>query len=57
MNMSAVGINISKGKSMVAVLRPYGEVVSKTFEARHTSNGIHSLIQYIKSINGESILL
>ena len=26
--MNAVGIDISRGKSMVAVLRPFGEVVS-----------------------------
>ena len=28
MNMNAVGIDVSKGKSMVAILRPYGEIVS-----------------------------
>lgn len=54
MNMNAVGIDVSKGKSMVAVLRPYGEIVSKPFEVRHTSNGIRSLIEYIRSIDGES---
>lgn len=26
MNMNAVGIDVSKGKSMVAILRPYGEM-------------------------------
>ncbi|SES92631.1 hypothetical protein SAMN05216313_1011, partial [Enterocloster lavalensis] len=26
MNMNAVGIDVSKGKSMVAILRPYGEI-------------------------------
>lgn len=54
MNMNAVGIDVSKGKSMVAVLRPYGEVVSKPFEVRHTISGIRSLIEHMKSINGES---
>lgn len=54
MNMNAVGIDVSKGKSMVSVLRPYGEIVSKPFEVRHTSSGIRSLIKYIKSIDGES---
>lgn len=28
MNMNAVGIDVSKGKSMVSILRPYGEIVS-----------------------------
>ncbi len=27
MNLNAVGIDISKGKSMVSILRPMGEVV------------------------------
>ena len=39
---------------MVSVLRPYGEIVSKPFEVRHTFSGIRSLIKYIKSIDGES---
>jgi Transposase and inactivated derivatives len=54
MNMNAVGIDVSKGKSMVAILRPYGEIVSSPFEIRHTSHDIHSLIKQIKSIEGES---
>lgn len=54
MNMNAVGIDVSKGKSMVAILRPYGEIVSKPFEVRHTVSGIRSLIEHIKSIDGES---
>ena len=54
MNRNAVGIDVSKGKSMVAILRPYGEVVSSPFEIKHTSDDIHSLIKQIKSIQGES---
>jgi len=34
--MNAVGIDVSKGKSMAAILRPYGEIVSSPFEIRHT---------------------
>lgn len=52
--MNAVGIDVSKGKSMVAVLRPYGEIVSKPFEIRHSTSEISSLIKRIKSIEGES---
>ena len=29
--MNAVGIDISKGKSMVAILRPYGELVEAPY--------------------------
>jgi transposase len=54
MNMNAVGIDVSKGKSMVAILRPYGESVSSPFEIKHTSANIRSFIEQIKSIEGES---
>ena len=30
--MNAVGIDVSKGKSMVAIMRPFGEIVSTPFE-------------------------
>ena len=36
MNMNAVGIDGSQGKSMVAILRPYGEIVSTPFEVKHS---------------------
>ena len=54
MNRNAVGIDVSKGKSVVAILRPYGEIVSSPFEIKHTSGNIRSLIDRIKSIEGES---
>ena len=31
--MNCVGIDVSKGKSMIAVMRPFGEVVISPFEA------------------------
>lgn len=52
--MNAVGIDVSKGKSMVAILRPYGEVVASPFEVRHTAGELDSLINLIKSVDGES---
>lgn len=52
--MNAVGIDVSKGKSMVAILRPYGEIVSKPFAVKHTASEIRSLIQQIQSMDGES---
>ena len=36
--MNAVGIDVSKGKSMVTILRPFGEIVSSPFEIKHTSS-------------------
>ncbi len=52
--MNAVGIDVSKGKSMVTILRPFGEIVSSPFEIKHTSSDILSLIKLIHSIEGES---
>ena len=52
--MNAVGIDVSKGKSMVCILRPYGEIVSSPFKVTHTSSNISNLIDLIKSIDGES---
>ena len=52
--MNAVGIDVSKGKSMVAILRPYGEIISTPFEIKHTSSDIHALVDQIKSVEGES---
>ena len=52
--MNAVGIDVSKGKSVVAIVRPYGEIVQKPFEIQHTSSEINTLIKTIKSIDGES---
>ncbi|WP_206458492.1 IS110 family transposase [Anaerovorax sp. IOR16] len=52
--MNAVGIDVSKGKSMIAILRPYGEIISSPFEIHHTSSEISFLIEQIKSIEGES---
>ncbi|WP_330640833.1 IS110 family transposase [Anaerovorax odorimutans] len=54
MNMNAVGINVAKGKSILAILCPYGKIVSSPLEIKHTSSRIKSLIEQIKSIDGES---
>ena len=34
--MISVGIDVSKGKSTVCILRPYGEFVKPVFEVMHT---------------------
>ena len=36
--MNCVGIDVSKGKSMIAVMRPFGEGVVSPFEVRHTAS-------------------
>ena len=52
--MNAVGIDVSKGKSMVAILRPFGEIVYSPFEIKQTSHDINSLVDLIHSVDGES---
>lgn len=42
--MIAVGIDVSKGKSMIAILHPYGEGILFPFEVHYTvSVSVHSL--------------
>ena len=50
--LNAVGIDISKGKSIVAVLRPLGEVVHSPFEVIHTDSRIKQLIQKFSKCKG-----
>lgn len=52
--MNAVGIDVSKGKSMVAILRPFGEIVAKPFEVSHNSIDINDLIRLIKQLSGDT---
>lgn len=52
--MNAVGIDVSKGKCMVAVMRPFGEVVLSPFEVRHSSSELSKLARLLKSLDGES---
>ena len=52
--MNAVGIDVSKGKSTVAVLRPFGEVVASPFDIIHNDNDLNRLVALIRSLPGES---
>ena len=52
--MNSVGIDISKGRSTVAVMRPFGEVVISPVEVRHTDSELSELARQLKSLNGET---
>jgi len=52
--MNAVGIDVSKGKSMVAILRPLGVVVAKPYEVSHTAPELQKLADFLKSLEGET---
>lgn len=52
--MNAVGIDVSKGKSMIAVMRPFGEVVLSPFEIRQTDSKLSELARLLQSLDGET---
>ena len=52
--MNCVGIDVSKGKSMIAVMRPFGEVVLTPFEVQHTARELSELAKTLKSLVGET---
>lgn len=54
MNMNAVGIDVSKRKSTVAVLRPGEGMIVKPFDVPHLSADFRSLVELIKSLDGET---
>lgn len=54
MMYNAVGIDISKGKSTIAVLQPGGTVVRKPFDVKHSSSDLKSLVDYISSLEGDT---
>lgn len=51
---NAVGIDVSKGKSTVAVLQPGGVIVRKPFDVTHSSHDLNQLISYISSLDGDT---
>ena len=51
---NVAGIDVSKGKSVVFVLRPFGEVVAKPFSVGHTGRELKELADYLKSLDGET---
>jgi transposase len=53
-HMNAVGIDVSKGKSTVAILRPFGEVVAEPFEVRHTDDDLKQLTALLHGLPGET---
>lgn len=52
--MNSVGIDVSKGRSTVAVMRPFGEVVISPFEVHHTDSELSELAKLLKSLDGET---
>lgn len=51
--MISVGIDVSKGKSMVCIMKPGGEVLKTPFEMLHSMESILNLIKLINSYDEE----
>ena len=52
--LNAVGIDVSKGRSTVAVLQPGGVVIRKPFDVYHNQSDLNNLVAYIKSLEGDT---
>ena len=52
--MNAVGIDVSKGKSMVAIMRPLGEVTRKPFEVTHEHSSLDGLARQLLALGGDT---
>lgn len=52
--MNCVGIDVSHGKSIIVVMRPFGEVVVSPFEVLHTDSEPSKLAGLLKSLDGET---
>ena len=51
--MISVGIDVSKGKSTVCILKPYGEIVCSPFEIQHLEKDLDSLDDLLRKLDGE----
>ena len=52
--MISIGIDVSKGKSTICILKPGGEVVKPPFEMNHTADELDSLVSLINSFEEET---
>lgn len=51
--MISVGVDVSKGKSTICVMKPYGEIVLKPFEVQHTENELSSIEKVFQKFDDE----
>ena len=53
MEITAVGIDVSKRKSTVAVRRPGGVIVACPFDISHSSHDLEKLVSILKTTGGD----
>lgn len=51
--MISVGIDGSKGKTTVCVLKPYGEIVCSPFEMQHMERNLDDFHNLLQKLDGE----
>jgi len=51
--MISVGIDVSKEKSTVCILKPYGEIISKPFEIQHVEQELNGLSAMLLRLEDE----
>ena len=51
--ITSIGIDVSKGKSTVAIRQPGGVILQKPFEFNHSAQGLKAFIDYLNSIDGD----
>lgn len=51
--MISVGVDVSKEKSTVCIMKPYGEIISKPFELSHTEKDLSELASMLLRLDGE----
>lgn len=52
--MISVGIDVSKDKSTVCIINPYGTIIKKPYSIEHTKESINELVLFIKSLSVET---
>ena len=50
--MVSVGIDVSKEKSTVCILKPYGEIICSPFEVPHVEEALDSLAETLLRLDG-----
>lgn len=51
--MISIGIDVSKEKSTVCILKPYGEIVMKPKDVSHTESELANLVKELNALNDE----
>ena len=52
---NSVGIDVSMGKSTIAIISTDGEVISEPFEIEHTKSGFNLVLEKIKDIPKDNV--